>query len=101
VQPTFQDLSGRQFRQILRDSNAASLKLQQFDKVAQEEARRKAEERKKATQKPPVIANAEPTAAPPSTPESVPSSPSAGTLGLFPLPTSEAAPTRSKGGLAL
>ena len=70
-------------------------------KAAQEEARRKAEERKKATQKPPVIANAEPTAAPPSTPEPVPSAPSAGTLGLFPLPTSEAAPTRSKGGLAL
>jgi len=31
VQPAFQDLSGRQFRQILRNSNTASLKFQQFD----------------------------------------------------------------------
>ena len=53
-------------------------------KAAQEEAKRKAEERKKATLKPPVTPTAGPAAAPPSTPEPVPSSPSVGTLGLFP-----------------
>ena len=31
VQPAFQDLSGRQFRKVFRDSNATFLKLQQFN----------------------------------------------------------------------
>ncbi len=70
-------------------------------KAAQEEAKRKAEERKKATQKPTVIPTAGTTAAPPSTPEPVPSSPSVGTLGLFPATSSEPASIQSKGGLAL
>ena len=70
-------------------------------KAAQDEAKRKAEERKKATQRPPVTPPAGPTAAPPSTPEPVPSSPSVGTLGLFPATAPEAKTTQSKGGLSL
>jgi PRTRC genetic system protein E len=70
-------------------------------KAAQEEAKRKAEERKKATQKPSVTPTAGPVAAPPSTPEPVPSSPSVGTLGLFPATVPEPTTTQSKGGLAL
>jgi PRTRC genetic system protein E len=76
-------------------------------KAVHEEAKRKAEERKKATPKLPEKG----TAAPESTSASdsvtasnagVPaSSASPGTLGLFPLPTPEPAPTQSKGGLAL
>jgi PRTRC genetic system protein E len=70
-------------------------------KAAQEEAKRKAEDRKKATQKLPLTPTAERTAAPPSTPESVPSSPSVGTLGLFLATVPEPTTTQSKGGLAL
>ena len=76
-------------------------------KAAQEEAKRKAEERKKVTQKPPdkgttVLATEPASASSSPTPaEAAPSSPSTGTLGLFPLTTSEPAPTQSKGGLAL
>ena len=78
-------------------------------KAAQDEAKRKAEERKKATQKPPdkgtTAMVAEPasasSSASPTPAEAVPSSPSAGTLGLFPPTAPEPAPTQSKGGLAL
>ena len=66
-------------------------------KVAQEEAKRKAEERKKAIQKP--SATATPASATPGEP--VPASASTGTLGLFPTTTPEPGPTQSKGGLAL
>ena len=70
-------------------------------KAAQEEAKRKSEERKKATQKPPVTPTGGPGAAPISTAEPVPSSPSVGTLGLFPAIVPEPTTTQSKGGLAL
>ena len=66
-------------------------------KVAQEEAKRKAEERKKAIQKP--SATATPASSAPAEP--VPASASTGTLGLFPTTTPEPATTQSKGGLAL
>jgi len=72
-------------------------------KVAQDEAKRKAEERKKAAQKQSPTAT---TAAPASSPSSTsaepdPSPTSAGTLGLFPTTTPDPASTQSKGGLAL
>ena len=71
-------------------------------KVAQDEAKRKAEERKKLTQKPPTPATAWSAASPSSTPaEAAPSLASTGTLGLFATTTPEPAPTQSKGGLAL
>ena len=78
-------------------------------KAAQEEAKRKAEERKKATQKLPekgiAATAAEPTSgsssASPTPAEAAPSYASMGTLGLFPPTTPEPAPTQSKGGLAL
>ena len=66
-------------------------------KAAQEEAKRKAEERKKATQKP--SATATPASSIP--PEPVPASASTGTLGLFPATSPEPASIQSKGGLAL
>jgi hypothetical protein len=66
-------------------------------KAAQEEAKRKAEERKKAIQKP--SATATPASSAPAEP--VPASASTGTLGLFPTTTPEPATTQSKGGLAL
>jgi PRTRC genetic system protein E len=74
-------------------------------KAAQEEAKRKAEEHKKATVKSPTIATAAPattsSTASPTPSDAVPSSACTGTLGLFPPPTPEPAPTQSKGGLAL
>ncbi len=82
-------------------------------KAAQEEAKRKAEERKKASQKPPDRGTTATRTEPPSasssafssassiSPEVVPSSPSVGTLGLFPPTAPEPAETQSKGGLAL
>jgi len=85
----------------------AKATLEAAAKAAQEEAKRKAEERKKVTQKPPdkgttVLATEPASASSSPTPaEAAPSSPSTGTLGLFPLTTSEPAPTQSKGGLAL
>ncbi len=66
-------------------------------KAAQEEAKRKAEERKKAIQKP--SATTTPASSAPAEP--APASASSGTLGLFPPPAPEPAPTQSKGGLAL
>ena len=65
-------------------------------KVAQDEAKRKAEERKKATQKPSATTPASSAPA-----EPVPASASTDTLGLFPTTTPEPAPTQSKGGLTL
>ena len=79
----------------------AKATLEAAAKAAQEEAKRKAEERKKATQKSPATPTAELTAAPPSTPEPLPLSPSVGTLGLFPATVPEPTTTQSKGGLAL
>jgi PRTRC genetic system protein E len=79
----------------------AKATLEAAAKAAQEEAKRKAEGRKKATQKLPLTATDGPTAAPPSTPEPVSSSPSVGTLGLFPATVPEPTTTQSKGGLAL
>jgi PRTRC genetic system protein E len=81
----------------------AKATLEAAAKAAQEEAKRKAEERKKGSQKPPATATtAEPASSASSTPgEPVPSSASAGTLGLFPPTTPEPSPTQSKGGLAL
>ena len=74
-------------------------------KAAQEEAKRKAEERKKTAQKPPVSATtasaAPSSSASASTAEVAPSPASAGTLGLFPLPTPEPASNQPKGGLVL
>ena len=78
-------------------------------KAAQEEAKRKAEERKKATQKPPDKGAAaiavQPTSASscasPTPAEAALSSPSTGTVGLFPPTTPEPASTQSKGGLPL
>jgi PRTRC genetic system protein E len=78
-------------------------------KAAQEEVKRKADERKKATQKPPDKGTAAMEVAPASTPSTatptpgnaVPSSAPVETLGLFPPTTPEPAPTQSKGGLAL
>jgi PRTRC genetic system protein E len=72
-------------------------------KVAQEEAKRKAEERKKSTPKPPSTPSTpEPASAssPASTTPTEPA-PTVGTLGLFPTTPTEPAPTQSKGGLAL
>ncbi len=66
-------------------------------KAAQEEAKRKGEERKKAIQKP--SATTTPASSDPAEP--VPASGSSGTLGLFPPPAPEPAPTQLKGGLAL
>jgi PRTRC genetic system protein E len=66
-------------------------------KSAHEEAKRKAEERKKAIQKPSAAAT--PASSAPAEP--VPASASTGTLGLFPTTTPEPATTQSKGGLAL
>jgi PRTRC genetic system protein E len=78
----------------------AKATLEAAAKAAQEEAKRKAEERKKATQKPPTTATtAEPASSTPGEP--VPSTASTGTLGLFAITAPEAAPTQSKGGLAL
>jgi PRTRC genetic system protein E len=79
----------------------AKASMEAAAKAAQEEAKRKAEERKKATQKPPVAPTAGPAAAPLLAPEPVPSSPSVGTLGLFPATVPETTTTQSKGGLAL
>ena len=70
-------------------------------KAAQEEAKRKAEERKKASSEAARNSNTPAPAAPPSTPEPVPSSPSVGTLGLFPATVPEPTTTQSKGGFAL
>ena len=71
-------------------------------KAAQEEAKRKADERKKVTQKPPATATPGSACAESSTPaEPVSASASTGTLGLFPTATPEPASTQTKGGLAL
>jgi len=72
-------------------------------KGAQEEAKRKAEERKKAPSKPCAISTTPVSASPASlTPtEPAPTSASPGTLGLFPSSTPEPASIQSKGGLAL
>ena len=74
----------------------AKATLEAAARAAQEEAKRKAEERKKAIQKPSATTPA--TSAPA---EPAPASASTGTLGLFPLTTAESAPAESKGGLAL
>ena len=74
----------------------AKATLEAAAKAAQEEAKLKAEERKKAIQKPPVTASVSSAPA-----EPVPASASTGTLGLFPPTTPEPAPTQSKGGFAL
>ena len=71
-------------------------------KAAQEEARRKAEERRKATQKTPATASPASVSSACSTPaEPVPASASTGTLGLFSITAPEPASTQPKGGLAL
>jgi septal ring factor EnvC (AmiA/AmiB activator) len=71
-------------------------------KVAQDEAKRKAEDRKKAAQKPPATtAPGSASSASPTPAEPVPSSASTGTLGLFPSSTPEPASNQPKGGLAL
>ncbi len=74
-------------------------------KAVQEEAKRKTEERKKTAQKPPAGVTPGSTApsssASVSIAEAAPSPASAGTLGLFPLPTPEPASNQPKGGLAL
>jgi PRTRC genetic system protein E len=72
-------------------------------KVAQDEAKRKAEERKKAAQKQPPTATTGASASSPSSTsaEPDPSPTSTGTLGLFPSSTPEPASIQPKGGLAL
>ena len=74
-------------------------------KAAQEEAKRKADERKKATVKSPTTTAPAPASAPspasPTPAEAAPSYASTDTLGLFPPTTPEPAPTQSNGGLAL
>ena len=72
-------------------------------KVAQDEAKRKAEERKKAAQKQSPTATTAASASSPSSTsaEPDPSPTSTGTLGLFPAATSEPASIQAKGGLAL
>ncbi len=78
-------------------------------KAAQEELKRKAEERKKAAQKPldkkttataaESVSSASPTSEAPA--EAMPAPASAGTPGLFGTASPEAASTQPKGGLAL
>ena len=72
-------------------------------KAAQDEAKRKAEERKKAAQKQSPTATTAASASSPSSTsaEPDPSPTSTGTLGLFPAATSEPASIQAKGGLAL
>ena len=72
-------------------------------KVAQDEAKRKAEERKKAAQKQSPTATTAASASSPSSTsaEPDPSPTSTGTLGLFPAATPEPASIQAKGGLAL
>ena len=81
----------------------AKATLEAAAKAAQDEAKRKAEERRKAAQKLPATATTAESAssASPTPAEALPSSASAGTLGLFSTTTPEPAPTQSKGGLAL
>jgi PRTRC genetic system protein E len=75
----------------------AKATLEAAAKAAQGEAKRKAEERKKAIQK--SSATATPASSAPAEP--VPASQSTGTLGLFPITSPEPVATESKGGLAL
>jgi len=84
-------------RQTASTLAEAKATLEAAAKAAQDEAKRKAEERKKAIQKPP--ATVMPASSAPAEP--VPASPSTGTLGSFPTTTPEPAPAQFKGGLAL
>ena len=72
-------------------------------KVAQDEAKRKAEERKKAAQKQSPTATTVASASSPSSTSAEPdtSPTSTGTLGLFPAARPEPASIQAKGGLAL
>jgi septal ring factor EnvC (AmiA/AmiB activator) len=81
----------------------AKATLEAAAKVAHDEAKRKAEERKKAAQKQSPTATTAASASSPSSTsaESEPPPTSTGTLGLFPATTPEPASTQAKGGLAL